>query len=67
MRKTGPLLPRIPSAQKRLKYFLKNTDPKMVERIPKKYLASFLTMRPETLSRIINDHGEVLKSNIGQN
>jgi len=58
---------RIPSAQKRLKYFLKNTDPKMVERIPKKYLASFLTMRPETLSRIINDHGEVLKSNIGQN
>lgn len=53
---------RIPNAQKRLKYFLDNTDPKMVERIPKKYLASFLTMRPETLSRIINEQAKKLKS-----
>ncbi|MEZ4968868.1 MAG: Crp/Fnr family transcriptional regulator [Flavobacteriaceae bacterium] len=58
---------RIPNAQKRLKYFLRNADPRMVERIPKKYLASFLTMRPETLSRIITEHVKVLKSDIEQN
>lgn len=46
-------LTRIPSAQKRLAYFLKNTNPKMTQRIPKKYLASFLAMRPETLSRLL--------------
>jgi hypothetical protein len=44
---------RIPSAKSRLSYFLKNADPKVVERIPKKFLASFLAMRPETLSRIL--------------
>jgi|TARA_R110002049_G_scaffold3514_1_gene26312 CRP-like cAMP-binding protein len=44
---------RIPSAKSRLTYFLKNADPKVVERIPKKFLASFLAMRPETLSRIL--------------
>jgi hypothetical protein len=44
---------RIPSAKSRLNYFLKNADPKVVERIPKKFLASFLAMRPETLSRIL--------------
>jgi CRP-like cAMP-binding protein len=44
---------RIPNAKSRLSYFLKNADPKVVERIPKKFLASFLAMRPETLSRIL--------------
>ncbi|MDX1766823.1 cAMP-binding domain of CRP or a regulatory subunit of cAMP-dependent protein kinases [Arenibacter troitsensis] len=46
---------RIPSAQKRLAYFFKNANPKMTKRIPKKYLASFLAMRPETLSRLFNE------------
>jgi CRP-like cAMP-binding protein len=58
---------RIPSAQKRLNYYFSNTDPKMITRVPKKYLASFLAMRPETLSRIFNLHAKKLKSKIEQN
>ena len=43
---------RIPSAIDRYKYFLKITNNEMLNRLPKKYLASLLNMRPETLSRL---------------
>lgn len=49
-------LARIPNAQKRLNYFMETHKPQIVKRIPKKYLASFLAMRPETLSRLLKDH-----------
>lgn len=44
---------RIPNAVKRWNYFATKTPPEILNRIPKKYLASFLAMRPETLSRIL--------------
>lgn len=43
---------RIPAAKDRYEYFTKITNPEIVNRLPKKYLASLLNMRPETLSRI---------------
>lgn len=43
---------RIPTAKDRYEYFLKITNPEIVKRLPKKYLASLLNMRPETLSRL---------------
>lgn len=43
---------RIPTAKDRYEYFLKITNPEIVQRLPKKYLASLLNMRPETLSRL---------------
>jgi len=43
---------RIPSTKDRYNYFLKITNPEIVKRLPKKYLASLLNMRPETLSRL---------------
>lgn len=43
---------RIPSAKDRYEYFLKITNPEIVKRLPNKYLASLLNMRPETLSRL---------------
>lgn len=48
-------LARIPNARKRLDYFIENNTPQLLERIPKKYLASFLSMRPETLSRLMKE------------
>jgi len=48
-------LARIPNARKRLDYFMENSKPLFLERIPKKYLASFLAMRPETLSRLMKE------------
>lgn len=48
------LLARIPSAVKRWNHFASRTPQEILNRIPKKYLASFLAMRPETLSRIMN-------------
>ncbi|WP_437395780.1 Crp/Fnr family transcriptional regulator [Flagellimonas lutimaris] len=48
-------LARIPNASKRLDYFITNSKPEIVDRIPKKYLASFLAMRPETLSRLMRE------------
>ena len=48
-------LARIPNARKRLEFFLENINPKLAERIPKKHLASFLAMRPETLSRLMRE------------
>ncbi len=50
-------LTRIPNARKRLAYFMENSKPQVVDRIPKKYLASFLAMRPETLSRLMKERG----------
>jgi len=46
------LMARIPSAKDRYEYFLQNSHPEIVKRLPKKYLASLLNMRPETLSRL---------------
>lgn len=43
---------RIPTAKGRYMYFLQNNHPEIVKRLPKKYLASLLNMRPETLSRL---------------
>lgn len=43
---------RIPLAKDRYDYFVKIADPEIVRRLPRKYLASMLTMRPETLSRL---------------
>lgn len=48
-------LARIPNASKRLDYFMEHSKPHIVDRIPKKYLASFLAMRPETLSRLMRE------------
>ncbi|MFD2101341.1 Crp/Fnr family transcriptional regulator [Flagellimonas iocasae] len=48
-------LARIPNAGKRLEFFLENTKAEIAERIPKKHLASFLAMRPETLSRLLKE------------
>jgi len=46
-------LARIPNGRKRLEFFMETSKPEIVERIPKKYLASYLAMRPETLSRLL--------------
>ncbi|WP_100616068.1 Crp/Fnr family transcriptional regulator [Confluentibacter citreus] len=43
---------RIPTAKDRYEYFLKITNPEIIKRLPNKYLASLLNMRPETLSRL---------------
>ncbi|WP_027138841.1 Crp/Fnr family transcriptional regulator [Gaetbulibacter saemankumensis] len=43
---------RIPRARDRYDYFVKISNPEIVKRLPKKYLASLLNVRPETLSRI---------------
>lgn len=48
-------LARIPNARKRLNYFIENSKAPIVNRIPRKYLASFLAMRPETLSRLMKE------------
>jgi len=45
---------KIPLAADRYKFYVQNTSPELVNRIPKKYLASLLNMKPETLARIIN-------------
>lgn len=47
------LLARIPNAANRLDYFLEHSKEAISDRIPRKYLASFLAMRPETLSRLL--------------
>lgn len=43
---------RIPTAIGRYEYFLKISNSQILDRLPKKYLASLLNMRPETLSRL---------------
>lgn len=44
---------RIPNAVNRWNYFASKIPSEIRNRIPKKYLASFLAMRPETLSRVL--------------
>ena len=46
---------RTTNASERYKYFKENFNPAMLEKIPSKYLASFLGMRPETFSRITKE------------
>ncbi|WP_421804033.1 Crp/Fnr family transcriptional regulator [Flagellimonas sp.] len=48
-------LARIPNARKRLAFFMEKIKPEIVERIPRKHLASYLAMRPETLSRLMKE------------
>ncbi len=43
---------RIPIAKDRYAYFKENGNSEIFNRLPKKYLASLLNMRPETLSRL---------------
>lgn len=43
---------RIPAAKDRYEYFVNMANPEIVKRFPKKYMASLLNMRPETLSRL---------------
>ncbi|MFD0991329.1 Crp/Fnr family transcriptional regulator [Mariniflexile jejuense] len=43
---------RIPKAKDRYDHFIKISNPEIVKRLPKKYLASLLSIRPETLSRL---------------
>lgn len=47
------LLSRIPGAAARFRFMVSLHPPGLVERMPNKYLASYLNMRPETLSRLI--------------
>ena len=55
------LICRIPGAKDRYEYFTKVYNAEIIKRLPKKYLASLLSIRPETLSRII------LSSNLSSN
>lgn len=48
-------LARIPNGAKRLEFFLETCKPEILDRIPRKHLASFLAMRPETLSRLMKE------------
>ena len=46
------LISRIPDAATCFSYFLANYDPRIIARTPSKYVASFLGIKPETLSRL---------------
>lgn len=45
-------LARISGAKDRYEHFTKTFNPEIVKRLPKKYMASLLNIRPETLSRL---------------
>ncbi len=47
------LLARIPNASERLKYFAQSPFAHLLARVPYKYLASLLAIRPETFSRLL--------------
>lgn len=49
------IITRIPGAKERLNYFVSQYNSQIIERTPKKILASLLNMRPETLSRLIQE------------
>jgi len=53
---------RIPTAIDRYKYFLNFTNEELQKRLPKKYLASLLNVRPETLSRLNLTQLETVKN-----
>lgn len=50
------MIARIPNSYDRLSFFKSNYSPEVIKRCPNKYLASFLGMRPETLSRLIKNY-----------
>ncbi len=52
---------RIPNAVNRYNHFASKIPAEILNRIPKKYLASFLAMRPETLSRILKTTSKLEK------
>lgn len=47
------LIARIPNSKTRLEFFLKNYNNDIINRCPNKYLAEFLGIRPETMSRLL--------------
>ncbi|MDA0843590.1 MAG: cyclic nucleotide-binding domain-containing protein [Bacteroidetes bacterium] len=49
------LIARIPNSRARLEFFLKNYNNDIIDRCPDKYLAEFLGIRPETMSRILRE------------
>lgn len=53
-------LARIPNAGKRLDFFMENMKSQIVDRIPRKHLASYLAMRPETLSRLMKERNRTI-------
>lgn len=53
------LAARIPITKDRYDYYMNIVNPEIFKRLPKKYLASLLNMRPETLSRIQVDYSLV--------
>ncbi|MDO6519330.1 Crp/Fnr family transcriptional regulator [Zobellia uliginosa] len=55
-------LSRIPNASQRLSHFMESNKWDIINRIPKKYLASLLSMRPETLSRLLKEKQREEKS-----
>ena len=54
-------LARIPKAKDRYEHFLKSFNPEIVKRLPKKYAASLLNIRPETLSRLYVNKSVLMK------
>ncbi len=46
------VMTKIPTAIGKYEFYKRNYNQKIIERLPKKYLASLLNMRPETLSRL---------------
>ncbi|MDF0717462.1 Crp/Fnr family transcriptional regulator [Muricauda sp. 334s03] len=50
-------LARIPNARKRLAFLMETMKPQIISRIPRKHLAAYLAMRPETLSRLMKEVG----------
>lgn len=47
------LIARIPNSKARLDFFLKNYNKDIINRCPNKYLAEFLGIRHETMSRLL--------------
>ncbi|WP_345007523.1 Crp/Fnr family transcriptional regulator [Snuella lapsa] len=58
------LISRIPSAKGRFNHFLKAGNAFLLDRAPHKYLASLLSMRPETFSRLLSTYQIDLVSEI---
>lgn len=57
---------RIPNASKRYEHFI-NTRPELVNRVPGKYIASFLNMTEETLSRVRSARTKTRKRSVSGN
>ncbi|WP_127128512.1 Crp/Fnr family transcriptional regulator [Pseudoflavitalea rhizosphaerae] len=57
---------RIPNAAKRYEHFI-NTRPELVNRVPGKYIASFLNMTEETLSRVRSARTKIRRKPVSGN